>query len=68
LTARAIMKSKSKKPLKFNEILQILESAFGTTKLGRIEELTDGWFNAAYSIELPDLSKEVVMKLLLLLK
>jgi len=39
-----------------------MESTFGTTKLGRIEELTDGWFNAAYSVELPDLGKEVVMK------
>ncbi|MFX0119845.1 MAG: phosphotransferase family protein [Candidatus Hodarchaeota archaeon] len=60
---RLIMKSKSKKPLTFSEIQQVIEYSLGTPKLGSIVELTDGWFNAAYSIELPDLDQEVVMKI-----
>ncbi len=56
------MKSKSKKPLTITEIQQIIEASFGTTKLGLVMELTDGWFNTAYSIEIPDLGQEVVMK------
>ncbi|UCG01334.1 MAG: aminoglycoside phosphotransferase family protein [Candidatus Heimdallarchaeota archaeon] len=56
------MKSKSKKPLTLTEIQQIIESSFSTTNLGSIIELTDGRFNTAYSIELPDLGQEVVMK------
>jgi fructosamine-3-kinase len=57
------MKSKSKKPLTFIEIQQIMESTFETTKLGSIVELTDGWFNAAYSVELSELNQEVVIKI-----
>lgn len=56
------MKSKSKKPLAITEIQQIIDASFGTVNLGSIIELTDGWFNTAYSIELPDLGQEVVMK------
>ncbi|MFX0124236.1 MAG: aminoglycoside phosphotransferase family protein [Candidatus Hodarchaeota archaeon] len=56
------MKSNSKKPLTITEIQQIIDASFGTTKLGSIIELTDGWFNTAYSIEIPDLGQEVVMK------
>ena len=56
------MKSKSKKPLTLTETQQIIESSFSTNNLGSIIELTDGWFNTAYSIELPDLGQEVVMK------
>ena len=56
------MKSKSKKPLTITEIQQIIDASFGTINLGSIMELTDGWFNTAYSIEIPDLGQEVVMK------
>ena len=56
------MKSKSKKILTFSEIKQIVEDSFGGTKIGKIEELTDGWFNTAYSIELLDRGQNVVLK------
>ncbi|MFX1534406.1 MAG: phosphotransferase family protein [Promethearchaeota archaeon] len=56
------MKSKSKKKLTFSEIEQIIEDSFGDAKIGKIEELTDGWFNTAYSIELVDRGQEVVLK------
>ncbi len=56
------MKSKSKKLLTTNEITQIIEDSFGKEKIGKIEELTDGWFNTAYSIELIDQKREVVLK------
>ncbi|MFX0171203.1 MAG: hypothetical protein ACFE9L_04730 [Candidatus Hodarchaeota archaeon] len=56
------MKSKSKKPLTITEIQQIIESSFSTSNIQSIIELTNGWFNTAYSIKLPDLGQEVVMK------
>ncbi|MFX0061739.1 MAG: hypothetical protein ACFFC7_06090 [Candidatus Hermodarchaeota archaeon] len=46
----------------FSEIEQIFEDSFGDAKIGKIEELTDGWFNTAYSIELLDRGQEVVLK------
>jgi len=58
------MLSKTQKPLEEEKIKEIIKDSFGeNTKIGKIVELTDGWFSTAYSIELINEKKEIVMKI-----
>lgn len=58
------MFSKSKKSVELEVIKTLILDSFGeNTGIGKIEELTDGWFNAAYSIELLNGKSDVVVKI-----
>ena len=57
------MLSKTKKPVELEVIKTLIFDSFGAdTSIGKIMELTDGWFNAAYSIELLKGRSDMVLK------
>jgi len=55
------MKSISKTPVDKDTATLIARDAFGAVELDGFEELTDGWFNAAYVLTLAD-GRRVVLK------
>jgi aminoglycoside phosphotransferase (APT) family kinase protein len=58
------MKSKTQKPITRNELVKILKYHFGdNVNIGEIKELAEGWYSVAYSVELPDLHFNVIIKL-----
>ena len=58
------MFSKTKRSVELEIIKKLVFDAFGeNTSIGKIEELTDGWFNAAYSVELLSRKSDVVLKI-----
>lgn len=58
------MKSKSQVPISQELVRKIVNHHFPTdTKMGNIEELSDGWSSVAYSVELPEESFDIIIKL-----
>jgi aminoglycoside phosphotransferase (APT) family kinase protein len=55
------VESRTKRRLDAGELERLVAAAFGSNaRLATVRELTDGWFNAAYAIELDDGRKAVV--------
>lgn len=57
------MKSKTKVSLCADQIERLVEHAFGSTPVSAVSEMSDGWFNTAYLIEMGDHEQKYVLKI-----
>ncbi len=58
------MKSITQKLIPLESVRKIIHHHFGSrTQIGEIYELTDGWWSVAYSVELPDIEYDIIIKL-----